>query len=121
MAAYTIVVHLKAKEDPECIDKLVAKLQEASQVYSNDKECLSWFVMQSTASKTDFTIVERYAHETSQKYHLENPYWQTFDKYVIPLLAEPMDLRRFNELDTSKEVKVETDPKLWEDVKKHQA
>lgn len=42
MAAYTIVVHLKAKEDPECIDKLVAKLQEASQVYSNDKECLSW-------------------------------------------------------------------------------
>lgn len=46
---------------------------------------------------------------------------QTFDKYVIPLLAQPMDLRRFNELDTSKEVKVETDPKLWEDVKKHQA
>lgn len=32
-----------------------------------------------------------------------------------------MDLRRFNELDTSKEVKVETDPLLWENIKKHQA
>jgi len=26
---------------------------------------------------------------------------------VLPLLDKPMDLRRFNELDTSKEVKVE--------------
>lgn len=39
----------------------------------------------------------------SQKYHLENPYWKTFDPYVIPLLEKPMDLRRFEELDTSKE------------------
>jgi hypothetical protein len=31
-----------------------------------------------------------------------------------------MDLRRYNELDTSKEVKVEQDPELWEKVKKHQ-
>ncbi|WPH04825.1 Hypothetical protein R9X50_00772200 [Acrodontium crateriforme] len=117
---YTIVVHLKAKPDTESIEKLTAKLQEASQVYSKDKECLSWFVMQSESEMTDFTIVERYAHESSQKYHLENPYWQTFDKYVLPLLAQPMDLRRFNELDTSKSVKVETDSKLWEDVEKHQ-
>lgn len=42
----------------------------------------------------------------SQKYHLENPYWKTFDPYVIPLLEKPMDLRRFEELDTSKDVEV---------------
>ena len=42
----------------------------------------------------------------SQKYHLENPYWKTFDPYVIPLLDRPMDLRRSEELDTSKEVVV---------------
>ncbi|KAK0327311.1 hypothetical protein LTR02_000392 [Friedmanniomyces endolithicus] len=65
--------------------------------------------------------VERYAAESSQKYHLEDPYWQTFDKYVIPLLDKPMDLRRYNELDTSTEVKVEQDPALWEAVKKHQS
>lgn len=40
MPAYTLVVHMYAK--PDCVDKLAAKLQEASQVYSNDKECLGW-------------------------------------------------------------------------------
>lgn len=54
------------------------------------------------------------------RYHLENPYWKTFDPYVIPLLEKDMDLRRYNELDTSKEVKVDQDPKLWEAVAKHQ-
>ncbi|CAC9892050.1 unnamed protein product [Aureobasidium pullulans] len=113
---YTLVVHLYAKEDQESINKLIAKLQEASQVYTNDKECLGWY------DPRAFTIVERYAHESSQKYHLENPYWQTFDKYVIPLLAKDMDLRRLNELvdDKSEQVRVEQDPKLWEEVKKHQ-
>ncbi|CAK3944103.1 Hypothetical predicted protein [Lecanosticta acicola] len=118
--AYTLVVHLYAKAGSENIQKLSAKLQEASQVYSKDKECLGWFVMQDHQDPRAFTIVERYAHESSQKYHLENPYWQTFDPYVIPLLDRPMDLRRFNELDTSKEVKVEQDAQLWEKVKKHQ-
>merc|ERR1711974_164834 len=78
---YTLVVHLYAKDDAESIRKLVAKLQEASQVYSNDKETLGWFVMQDHKDPRAFTIVERYENEGSQKYHLENPYWQTFDKY----------------------------------------
>jgi len=46
-------------------------------------------------------------HVKSQKYHLENPYWKTFDPYVKPLLEGEMDLRRFEELDTSKDVIVE--------------
>ncbi|KAI8804483.1 hypothetical protein BJ742DRAFT_713261 [Cladochytrium replicatum] len=104
---YTIVVHLYAKDDPVAIEKVKSKLIEASQVYSKDKETISWFVMQDHIDPRAFTIVERYEHESSQKYHLGNPYWKTFDPYVIPLLEKPMDLRRFNELDTSKEVKVE--------------
>ncbi|KAI5278291.1 hypothetical protein KEM54_004695 [Ascosphaera aggregata] len=95
---YTIVVHLRAKPDPECISKLRAKLLEASAIYSKDKETLSWFVMQSVHDPQDFCIVERYLQESSQKYHLENPYWKTFDPYVIPLLEKDMDLRRFEEL-----------------------
>ncbi|EME45947.1 hypothetical protein DOTSEDRAFT_70076 [Dothistroma septosporum NZE10] len=118
--AYTLVVHLYAKDDQEAIKKLSAKLQEASQVYSNDKETLGWFVMQDTKDPRAFTIVERYANEGSQKYHLENPYWQTFDKYVIPLLDREMDLRRLNELDTREVVRVEEDEGLWERVRKHQ-
>jgi hypothetical protein len=41
---YTLVVHLYAKDDEASIKKLVAKLQEASQVYSKDKETLGWYV-----------------------------------------------------------------------------
>ncbi|RLN50008.1 hypothetical protein BBJ29_010093 [Phytophthora kernoviae] len=47
--------------------------------------------------------------EASQVYSkdIETIDWHTFDPYVIPLLDQPMDLRRFNELDTSKPVHVE--------------
>lgn len=47
---YTIVVHLHAKDDKECIEKLKAKLAEASAVYSQDKETLGWFVSESYSS-----------------------------------------------------------------------
>ena len=125
---YTITVHMTAKSDPECIRKLKNKLIEASRVYSNDKETvsscppciwrfntlshaeelqLSWLVMQSVFDSREFTIVERYEKESSQQYHLNNPYWKTFDPYVLPLLEKPMDLRRHEELDTSKDVQVD--------------
>ncbi|KAF2732587.1 hypothetical protein EJ04DRAFT_535938 [Polyplosphaeria fusca] len=97
---YTIVVHLHANDSTSDVAKLKAKLVEASNVYSRDKETLSWFVMQDVGDERKFTIVERYLKEESQKYHLENPYWKTFDPYVNPLLDKPMDLRRCNELDT---------------------
>jgi quinol monooxygenase YgiN len=61
---YTIVVHLYAKADPTAISKLKAKLVEASEVYSKDKETLSWFVMQDIKDERAFTIVERYEKES---------------------------------------------------------
>lgn len=60
---YTITVHLYAKDDLAIVDKLKAKLIEASRVYSQDKETISWFVMQSTSDPRSFTIVERYENE----------------------------------------------------------
>ncbi len=80
---YTLVVHLRAKSDPICISKLKNKLIEASQTYSKDKETVSWLVMQSVFDSREFTIVERYEQESSQKYHLENPYWKTFGKFCV--------------------------------------
>jgi quinol monooxygenase YgiN len=47
--------------------------------------------------ETKFGIVERYEQESSQAYHLANPIWKLFDPYVIPLLAKPMELSRFEE------------------------
>lgn len=66
-----------------------------------DRETIAWFVMQDHQDKRAFTIVERFEHESSQKYHLENPYWKTFNPYVEPLLEKPMDIRRFNELEST--------------------
>lgn len=40
---YTLVAHLIAKDDAEAIKKVSAKLQEASQVYTKDKETLAWY------------------------------------------------------------------------------
>ena len=57
---------------------------------------------------------------TLRRYHLENPYWKTFDGYVIPLLDKDMELHRYNELDTNEEVRVEKDPELWKAVEEHQ-
>ncbi|TGO23271.1 hypothetical protein BPAE_0138g00240 [Botrytis paeoniae] len=103
---YTLTVHLYANEHPESIPRIKAKLIEASRVYKQDKETVDWIVMQDVHDPRAFTIVERFEQESSQKYHLENPYWKTFDPYVVPLLAKPMDLRRHEELDISKEVEV---------------
>ncbi|KAF7884955.1 hypothetical protein BTUL_0024g00820 [Botrytis tulipae] len=103
---YTLTVHLYANENPESIPRIKAKLIEASRVYKQDKETVDWIVMQDVHDPRAFTIVERFEQESSQKYHLENPYWKTFDPYVVPLLGKPMDLRRHEELDISKEVEV---------------
>ena len=65
---YTIIVHLYAKADEESISKLKAKLVEASQVYSKDKETQSWFVMQDTVDPRKFSIVERYQQESVSLY-----------------------------------------------------
>jgi hypothetical protein len=120
---YTLTVHLYANDQPDSIDRIKAKLIEAARVYRKDKETVDWIVMQDVHDPRAFTIVERFENEgvrcvvvilcmrayvilQSQKYHLENPYWKTFDPYVVPLLAKPMDLRRHEELDTSKDVEV---------------
>ncbi len=83
---YTLVVHMKAKSDPSVIEKLKNKLIEASQVYSKDKETVSWLVMQSVFDKREFTIVERYEQESSQQYHLNNPYWKVREICLVAAL-----------------------------------
>ncbi|KAH7366784.1 hypothetical protein B0T11DRAFT_47229 [Plectosphaerella cucumerina] len=103
---YTITVQLHANDHPDSVARLKAKLIEASRVYVNDRETINWFVMQDVHDPRSFTVVERFENEASQKYHLENPYWKTFDPYVVPLLDRPMDLRRHEELDTTKDVVV---------------
>ncbi|GAA5894325.1 hypothetical protein JCM6882_007631 [Rhodosporidiobolus microsporus] len=82
---YTIVCHLAAK--PEHVDDLKAELANASKIYSKDKETIAFHVMQHAEDPTLFTLVERYEQESSQKYHLENPYWAEFKDKAGPWIA----------------------------------
>ncbi|CAE6532539.1 unnamed protein product [Rhizoctonia solani] len=63
--------------------------------------CSAWLVHRDPKDPLKFAIVERFMNEDSQKYHLENPYWATFDPYVQPLLSHPIheNLTRWEELD----------------------
>ncbi|KAH7333002.1 hypothetical protein B0J17DRAFT_677195 [Rhizoctonia solani] len=97
---YTIIVHLQASS-PENAEKLSKKLVEAANIYRKDKETISWLVHRDPKDALKFAIIERFLNEDSQKYHLENPYWATFDPYVQPLLSHPIheNLTRWEELD----------------------
>ena len=47
----------------------------------NNSQCFysGWLVHRDPKNPLKFAIVERFESEASQKYHLENPYWLTFD------------------------------------------
>ncbi|CAF1188192.1 unnamed protein product [Rotaria magnacalcarata] len=106
---FTIIVHLTVKSDH--VEKVKAKLIEASRVYVNDKGTIDWFVSQDVADPTKFAIVERYEQQSDVQTHINNPYYQLFGAYVKPLLSKPLELHRVEELDTSKEVEVP--PQTW--------
>lgn len=70
---YTLTVHLYANDQPDSIERIKAKLIEASRVYSKDRETVSWFVMQDVHDPRAFTIVERFETEyVSSLLHLRS-------------------------------------------------
>ncbi|GAA5833059.1 hypothetical protein JCM11251_006499 [Rhodosporidiobolus azoricus] len=92
---YTLVCHVLCK--PAHVDDMKAELKKASEIYSKDKETVGWHVMQHEHNPSYFTIVERFEKESSQEYHLGNPYWKTFNPTVEPWLAQPIQVIRSNE------------------------
>lgn len=105
---FTIIVHLAVKS--EHVDKVNAKLIEASRVYAKDKGTIDWFVSQGkkivlfwylkediiyhskidVADPTKFAIVERYEQQSDLQTHINNPYYKLFGAYVKPLLSKPI-------------------------------
>lgn len=53
---------------------MVAKLREAAAVYKKTPETIDWLVHQDVHDAKKFVIVERFEQESSQKYHLEEPW-----------------------------------------------
>ncbi|CAF4078630.1 unnamed protein product, partial [Adineta steineri] len=102
-------IHLAVKS--EHVDKVKAKLIEASRVYAKDKGTIDWFVSQDAVDPTKFAIVERYEQQSDVQTHISNPYYKEFGAYVKPLLTKPIELHSLAELDTSKDVEVP--PQTW--------
>ncbi|CAF2442412.1 unnamed protein product [Rotaria sp. Silwood2] len=108
---FTVIVHLDVKS--EHVEKVKAKLIEASRIYTKDKGTIDWFVSQDVADPTKFAIVERYEQQSDLQTHINNPYYKLFGAYVKPLLSKPLELHSVEELDTSNEVEVP--PQTWSD------
>jgi quinol monooxygenase YgiN len=105
---FTVIVHLAVKS--EHVDKVKAKLIEASRVYAKDKGTIDWFVSQGkksllfvyleenvifrskidVADPTKFAIVERYEQQSDLQTHIDNPYYKLFGAYVKPLLSKQL-------------------------------
>ena len=106
---FTIIVHLSVKN--EHVDKVKAKLIEASRTYAKDKGTIDWFVSQGKTAcsfyslennticplseidvkdPTKFAIVERYEQQSDLQTHISNPYYKEFGAYVKPLLSKPL-------------------------------
>ena len=47
---------------------MAAKLREAAAIYKQDRETIDWLVHQDVHDARKFAIVERFEHESSQKY-----------------------------------------------------
>ncbi|KAN0060098.1 hypothetical protein ACQY0O_008071 [Thecaphora frezii] len=93
---YTLICHAEVK--PGFEQHMVDKLREAAAIYKKTPETIDWLVHQDVKDPKKFAIVERFETEASQKYHLEEPYWATFNPAVEPWLAKPIEILRFNEL-----------------------
>lgn len=100
---FTIIVHLTVKS--EHVDKVKAKLIEASRTYAKDKGTIDWYVSQGKTNVLDapiyrskldvndptkFSIVERYEQQSDLQTHINNPYYKEFGAYVKPLLSKPL-------------------------------
>ncbi|KAI8816897.1 uncharacterized protein EV422DRAFT_500579 [Fimicolochytrium jonesii] len=93
---YTLLVNVKVK--PERTDSVRTLLAKASSVYTQDKGTLSWFVMQSAKTPTEFAIVERYESKADLQTHIKNPFYAEFGKTVGPWLDGELNIQHFEEI-----------------------
>ncbi|KAJ6549577.1 hypothetical protein DFH09DRAFT_1039375 [Mycena vulgaris] len=101
---YNVVIHLYTKEGKDVEEKMRHKLAEASRVYSKDQGTLSVFVMQDQKNSRAWCLVERFDDEKSyESFHVPNPYTPTLGADIAPWLDtdKPMEIHRFDEIDTS--------------------
>ena len=95
--ALTVIARVKAKEE---------KLTQVKEVLTGligptrkESGCISYVLHQSADDIGSFVFVEKWASQADLDEHLQTPYLKSFLSQVDDILAEPLDVTLWHEID----------------------
>jgi quinol monooxygenase YgiN len=91
-----VILRLAAR--PDTVEALKPALLELAAQSRQEKDCLSYQVLQNQSDPCDFTLVEEWTSEVALDAHLKTQHVATAFAKGGPLLAAPPDARRYRTL-----------------------
>jgi quinol monooxygenase YgiN len=91
-----VILRLAAR--PDTVEALKPVLLELAAQSRQEKDCISYHVLQNQADPCDFTLVEEWTSESALDDHLKTQHVATAFAQGGPLLAAPPDARRYRAL-----------------------
>ena len=90
-----VVTRICAK--PACQEELQALLMKYIEPIRNQPGCLTYDVFQNEKNSTEFVCLETWANDAVLNTHRDLPSTHDIHKELTPLLAEPIDIRRYQQ------------------------
>jgi quinol monooxygenase YgiN len=91
-------VILRVIARPGQVDELKKVLRQLAAASRQENGCLDYEVLQNTADRCDFTLVESWTTEAALEAHLTTAHVQEAFSKGIPLLAKEPDSRRYSSI-----------------------
>jgi len=91
-----VILRLAAR--PDTVEALAPVLLELAAQSRQEKDCMSYYVLQNQADLCDFTLVEEWTSEAALDAHLKTAHVANAFANGGPLLAAPPDARRYRTL-----------------------
>ena len=88
-----VILRLAAR--PDTVEALKPVLLELAAQSRQEKDCISYHVLQNQADACDFTLVEEWTSEAALDAHLKTQLVASAFAEGGPLLAAPPDARRY--------------------------
>ena len=92
-ATVHVVAHSRAKPGHE--EALMTLLVENTTTIRQEPGCIRYEVFQNEANPGDFVCLEEWASDTVLDTHRDAPHTRGLHQALEPLLAAPMDIRRY--------------------------
>ena len=91
-----VILRLAAR--PDTVEALKPVLLELAAQSRQEKDCISYHVLQNQADACDFTLVEEWTSEAALDVHLKTEHVATAFTQGGPLLAQAPDARRYRSI-----------------------